>query len=191
MSGTGTIIANRIIGTFDFYGISVMGNGSVNQVIVTDNYINCPATPTGIDVAEIANSIISNNYILAQDDGVYSGIPNGTYALENCSISGNTITATNGIDIDNCLNMRFDNNIIAASGDVITGIINGWWFIDGVMTTATANLTSVSDVVNTMEFKRAGLMVWNSTTGMPVWASGSGSTATWVDATGAVAHTPV
>lgn len=53
----------------------------------------------------------------------------------------------------------------------------------------TAQITNAAHVVNT-ENKRAGTMIFNTTTGLPLWATGNGATDTWVNATGATAHTP-
>lgn len=53
----------------------------------------------------------------------------------------------------------------------------------------TAQLNSITSQVNLT--KRRSMTVFNITTGKPVWASADGAGATWVDATGAVAHTPV
>lgn len=56
-------------------------------------------------------------------------------------------------------------------------------------TYATTEITDKSHSVNTTD-KRLGKMIFNSTTGKPLWADGTGDTDTWADATGAVAHTP-
>lgn len=53
----------------------------------------------------------------------------------------------------------------------------------------TAQLTSATDLVNTYG-KQAGTVVFNTTTGKPVWALGAGATAHWVDATSSDVHTP-
>jgi len=55
---------------------------------------------------------------------------------------------------------------------------------------ADAELTAVGGYANTTG-KAAGTQVFNTTTTRPLWASGAATTATWVDATGAVVHTPV
>ena len=62
------------------------------------------------------------------------------------------------------------------------------WLVVGTATTA--QLIDKTSNVNTLQ-KSAGRQVWNSTTGKPVWATGSGTTDTWKDATGTLAHTPV
>lgn len=53
----------------------------------------------------------------------------------------------------------------------------------------TAQLASAADPINT-ENKRVGRMVWNSTTGVPVWADGADPTSTWSGADGTADHTP-
>jgi len=60
---------------------------------------------------------------------------------------------------------------------------------DGV-TEVTSNLASLSSDINT-KGKQTGVMYFNTTTGLPVWAAGSTPSSVWVDATGATAHTPV
>lgn len=60
--------------------------------------------------------------------------------------------------------------------------------------TETATTTQLADItaeINTSDNKVAGYMVWNSTTGIPVWADGSGAGDTWSGADGLVDHTPV
>lgn len=55
---------------------------------------------------------------------------------------------------------------------------------------STSNLTSIGHAVNISNAKQPGFMVWNVTTGKPVWAVGSAAGDVWVDATGSTAHTP-
>ncbi len=68
-----------------------------------------------------------------------------------------------------------------------TGGVGG---VDERVATTTANLAQDTHTVNTFN-KFVGKRVFNTTTSMPVYASGSGATDVWVDATGATAHTPV
>lgn len=53
----------------------------------------------------------------------------------------------------------------------------------------TAQLADIADPINT-ENKRVGRMVWNSTTGVPVWADAATPGGTWSDSAGNVDHTP-
>jgi hypothetical protein len=62
---------------------------------------------------------------------------------------------------------------------------------DPNVTYTTAQLADITHAVNTSTNKVAGAMVWNSTTGRPVWAFGSADGSVWVDAAGATLHTPV
>lgn len=55
----------------------------------------------------------------------------------------------------------------------------------------TVELEDITDAINTDTAKVAGYMVFNTTTGAPVWAIGDADGDVWNDATGAVAHTPV
>lgn len=53
----------------------------------------------------------------------------------------------------------------------------------------TAELANAADAINTQN-KKVGRMVWNSTTGVPVWADGPLPTDTWSGADGVADHTP-
>jgi hypothetical protein len=64
-------------------------------------------------------------------------------------------------------------------------------FVLNTVSETTTNLASITAEINTSASKHAGQMVWNSTTGAPVWAAGAADGSVWVDATGATAHTPV
>lgn len=67
--------------------------------------------------------------------------------------------------------------------------LNGSAFMT-IATATTAQLTDISDAVNTTN-KQAGVVRFNSTTGIPVYASGSGASATWKQfSDNAIAHTP-
>lgn len=57
-------------------------------------------------------------------------------------------------------------------------------------TSTTAALAAVANAINTGG-KFAGKMVFNTTTGKPVWAVGPLAADVWKDATGATAHTPI
>lgn len=59
-----------------------------------------------------------------------------------------------------------------------------------VPTRTTAQLADATDGINTAG-KYAGKMVYNLTTGVPVWADGATAGATWSGADGAVDHTPI
>jgi hypothetical protein len=61
---------------------------------------------------------------------------------------------------------------------------------DGVYTATTTQIEDTTADVNTRAEKRAGWMVFNITTGQPVWAVNSGALSVWNDATGATAHSP-
>lgn len=69
--------------------------------------------------------------------------------------------------------------VIAAEYDVLSDPV----------TSTTAKLTDIDDAVNTTD-KHAGKMVFNVTTGAPVWAVGPDADDVWNTAAGATAHTP-
>lgn len=58
------------------------------------------------------------------------------------------------------------------------------------ITASTANLTDISNAINTTG-KFAGKQVWNSTTNVPLWASGSTAGSVWIDGSGTTVVTPV
>ena len=53
----------------------------------------------------------------------------------------------------------------------------------------TAQIDDKEDFVNITD-KRVGKMIFNTTTGLPLWADASTDVGTWSLATGIVAHTP-
>lgn len=53
-----------------------------------------------------------------------------------------------------------------------------------------ANFEDVRDPLNT-DYKYAGKMLWDVTTGAPIWASGDGAEDVWVDGAGSTVYTPV
>lgn len=57
------------------------------------------------------------------------------------------------------------------------------------VTATTAQLIDAASDING-EGKQEGKQVFNTTTNKPVYATGPATTDTWVDATGATAHTP-
>jgi len=57
-------------------------------------------------------------------------------------------------------------------------------------TATTAELTAIANAINTTALKVAGYMVFNTTSGAPVWAVGAADGDVWNDATGTLAHTP-
>lgn len=58
-------------------------------------------------------------------------------------------------------------------------------------TSTTAALEQLINIINTSDDKIAGYMLFNVTTGQPVWALGPNGNSLWVDATGATVHTPI
>lgn len=71
-----------------------------------------------------------------------------------------------------------------------TATNTGWRAVNVPATSTTAALASATNAINTGG-KVAGVLVFNTTTNKPVWATGSTATSTWVSADGTTAHTPV
>ena len=56
-------------------------------------------------------------------------------------------------------------------------------------TATTAQLVAIANAINT-KGKAVGKCVFNTTTGLPVWALGATAAGVWVAADGTTAHTP-
>lgn len=63
--------------------------------------------------------------------------------------------------------------------------------LDNLGVTTTTALESVSNAINTTTLKREGTTAWNTTTNKPVWSNGADNGSQWLDATGAIVHTPI
>ena len=89
-----------------------------------------------------------------------------------------------------------DTDVSADNGDTVLAptpaiSVGRWLKVPNPPVATTTELEDVTDIINTSPLKHAGFMVWNSTTGIPVFADGSNDSDTWSDATGAATHTPV
>ena len=80
---------------------------------------------------------------------------------------------------------------------VVTALLEDWPGVTGPtgpaaapVVSTTAALDAIGNAINTTG-KLVGKEVFNTTTGLPVWAVGTTAGALWVDATGGTAHTPV
>jgi hypothetical protein len=71
-----------------------------------------------------------------------------------------------------------------------TNILNDGTTYSAHLRTSSGNLENAANEVNTGD-KYEGKMIFNSTTNVPVFASGSAPGDTWVFAAGGTAHTPV
>jgi hypothetical protein len=89
------------------------------------------------------------------------------------------------IIIDTSGNVTFASTTV----DALSAVIEGLYMRSSVVTTT--NLADITHAVNTNAGKQLGTWVFNTTTGLPVWAAGSADGSVWLDATGATAHTPV
>lgn len=74
---------------------------------------------------------------------------------------------------------------------VLTEFIKSFTSTPHAVTETTTNLEDVTHAINTGDNKVAGYMVWNSTTGLPLWADGPAAADTWSAATGTATHSPV
>lgn len=140
----------------------------------------------------------------------------GTVDAPSTLIHGNLFVQnkTYGVSTDYNAAVRIPNAVVTSAAvikNIAYGIYNGGsgFILDSGTTTVlwdnarpggtmmgtstsgatTTQLTSVTSIVNLT--KRRSMIVFNITTGKPVWASADGASSVWVDATGATAHTPV
>jgi len=101
------------------------------------------------------------------------------------SLSG---TTPNSMSADLDMNSQDIINVADLSCTGLT--VNGVAVTVSAFTATTTELADVSDAINTSN-KAIGKMVFNTTTGAPVWAVGTAAASVWNDATGSTAHTPV
>jgi len=189
VAGDRIIITNNIISDVQGAGDNKVAIDIYGNCVITNNTINCPAAVAGIYVSELTNSNIADNQITALDYAIQSAPPLTVYAIQNTIFSNNYIKADIGISFTEARMVRLDDNIfstIPTQGN----FKYDWWFIDGVMTTASVNFLAEGDPVNIMPYKQIGLMVWDETLGKPLYVGGLGLNGIWVDSTGATVHTP-
>lgn len=118
------------------------------------------------------------------------------------TITGDETFATT-TDCAITVSVKYLGTEVAASpdGTVSTELKNGCYLIiqpspdsgydfAGPVSTTTAALEAVGNAINTTG-KYAGKMVWNATTGLPLWADGGAAADTWSISDGTATHTPV
>jgi hypothetical protein len=76
-----------------------------------------------------------------------------------------------------------------ANNYLFDGLIDTLYMRPQVVTST--NLNDITHAVNTSNGKKNGVMVYNTTTDMPVWAISNTDGAVWKDAQGNTVHTPV
>ena len=117
----------------------------------------------------------------------------GSGAYRNAVIIGNAVVASAMIAGNKGYGVRSDLQFISDAGTGTMKRHNRPLDFRASLdnpTASTTQLASVADPINTLN-KQAGSVVFNTTTNKPVYATGSTAASTWVDATGAVVHTPV
>lgn len=191
------ISINGTMGGSDIAGYElVVGSGAASAEAIQYNVVGPEATRTfSIDATQqnrFMRSIGAREEfpIRMHSGGIRlgsSGVPPGVF-FGSGSPEG-TITAYPGsvyVNIDTTAYMRAQNTLWIKA----TGISNtGWRKVLHCATALTSNLADITDEINTLE-PQTGQMVFNTTTGIPVWKSGDTAGAVWVDATGTTAHTP-
>lgn len=145
-------------------------------------------------------------YIQASVPSAYGVAGPKVTELRLLGLQANTTLTPAGRILNNYVGLKAPDNIgsgeysltlpaalPAADGDILSSTTAGVMsFISTATPTATtAELIDYTDAINTTALKVAGYMVFNTTTGAPVWAVGANDTSVWNDATGSLAHTPV
>ena len=102
----------------------------------------------------------------------------------------NQLAASGVADSTDVINAVAELVAIAGGGDTSSTDIAALQAKEWVTSTTTA-LADVTAAINTGANKVAGYMVFNTTTGAPVWATGNADADVWNDATGTTAHSPV
>lgn len=91
---------------------------------------------------------------------------------------------------------QIDLLVLQNGVEVVAGFVRGDGLfsknrpVQTIVTATTTELEDNSDPINTV-LKFTGKAVFNTTTGKPVYATGTTAVAVWNDATGSTAHTPV
>jgi len=190
LAGVGTVNGNRISGDSIERVITLVGQPAFQQFHITSNYIDCPAARYGLLCVELNSSIIDDNHIKVNLIAIESQVPSATYAIQNTIFSNNYLEASTGIKFTEAQKVRLDNNIFETTTELLGNYKYSWWFIDGVMSTTSAKLLAIGDIVNIMPYKQIGVMIWDETLGKPLYAAGNAAGSLWVDSAGTTVHTP-
>lgn len=118
----------------------------------------------------------------------------GQYGQEITIIAEHTISITDGSSIL----LHGNHSLQLVATDTLTLIFNDddkWHqksvsYNGAVITDTTTNLEDVSNAINTTN-KGLGKRVWNTTTSLWVFASGTAAADAWVNEAGQTAHSPV
>ena len=207
------IVANKTTNTFELTGENGTGHTAYSSGGTAIKYADPDITIGNNSMTSIGgnNPIIDGT--LRDQDATPSVGPGNVFITANTVAT--TITDFDGVDRetykevivrvnDSFTTFDFSSSALkgnrgrdytATSGDYINAKHeDGLWYCDVTSfesdTATTAALADNSNVVNVSN-KYTGKTIFNTTTGLPVWADGGTAGSTWSDATGAVAHTPV
>lgn len=175
--------ANSVMATYDNAGTDIAflstDDKALNKVVGLSGLLN---RKVRVWVRAKASSVVLTRVIAISDTGGSKGTSvNLTATFSWVSID---------IDLATCVGpLRLRAN--GAAGQII--YVDQYYleWITPPITATTAQLASLAAAVNTSAFKQAGLSVFNTNTGKPVYATGTGAAAVWNDAIGVLAHTPV
>ncbi len=212
---SGDIVSGRLYtATYDATNTQFVLDTTVNIVtnivdVVQGTSVDNPAIPGGTWNAFLAYENANGDQLAIAG---YDNTVGGDFLIDNKIRSGNVLI--NGrtsagalvgfVDCDPDGSVEFDfpgaggvtRTVASASGGLeVKGLTASYERVltlrDASETSTTAALAAIGDAINTSDEKEAGFSVFNTTTGLPVWALGNTDGAVWVDATGATAHTPV
>lgn len=156
--------------------ITLLYSGSVAAAVT----ITGPGTFTrvGVGAASFPETVSDDVTFTTTTDGVYtiSVTVDGVEVADDDSTT-RQITLSNG------------NTLVIDASPSALELISGLLKYKPV-TATTTELEDIADAINTTD-KYVGKMVFNTTTGIPVWADAATDDGTWSGADGAVDHTPV
>lgn len=193
----GVTITNLFVDGVQEHGV-ILGYGNARQTVTNSRFFNIGQSGNpfygitfvagDLGTVDAPNTIIAGNLFVKNK--TYGAATNYNAAV---NIGNAALTAAS----------VFDNR---ATGIYTGG--SGWLLNSGTSTvfwgnarldaasvgtnTATATTTQLASVTSQINLtKRKGMIVYNTTTNKPVWSTGDTAASTWVDGTGATAHTPV
>ena len=141
------------------------------------------------------------NAVKMLTSGMNSGALRGWWFEQPVRLRSNTDLFFYTPDVANNLRLTLgseDFNILASGGAIrdfaIIGLTervkDGVHALMQIRAYTTAALVAIGNIINTSNDKIVGYMLFNVTTGKPVWSLGPNANSLWVDATGATVHTP-
>ena len=164
-----------------WYEMARSQNGVTTNTIST---LANDATPT----------VLNGSKFLTGGTTTITDFDDGVTGQEITIIAEHTVSITDGTNIF----LRHNNSLELVASDTLTLIqkADGLWYETGrslngaVISDTTTNLANVSNAINTTS-KGLGKRVWNTTTNLYVYSTGTAAADVWNNEAGATAHSPV